>query len=167
MKLYSILAVLFITLILPIATLACSPQETNEESRFGVYLVDTGGLILSEHHIESYNSSSHEIELNAAGIEQWNSFVKSHDPGDWHASDIWCLHQKEFSVKMDGEEIYTGQFWSPLSSLMYEGVVIMYFPKLYDEFNTLWINSFQPDDNDPINDPRVIDFFAGEGLLEN
>lgn len=127
---------------------------TTTPSTFGIYLVDTGALMISQEDVKSYNISTHEIELNAEGIKRWNSFFP----------DIWSLDGKLFAVNVDGEEIYRGRFQSPFSSFAYIGeVTISSFPELSDEFNTISIgyNCFDPRDN-----PYINDFFESAGLLK-
>lgn len=140
-------------------------ETGSAQSSFGIYLVETGKLIISDEHIASYNISSHEIELNEDGIEQWNSFAAAHGCAETTGPSIWCLQDKHFTVKIDGEEIYNGSFWSMASSFIPFGEsTITYYPWLLDdEFNTIGIsyNCF-----DPRDDPSIVDFFDKAGLLK-
>jgi hypothetical protein len=134
-------------------------------SIFGLYLVETGELIISDEHIASYNISSHEITLNDEGIEQWNSFAAAHGCNETSGMSVWCLNSKQFAVKIDGEEIYRGSFVSPVSSTIPMGeATITYYPwPLDDEFNTIGISYYC---FDPRDDPSITDFFDKAGLLK-
>lgn len=43
--------------------LSCDDTEDN----FGIFLIETGELVLSDEHIEAYHVETHEIELNKQG----------------------------------------------------------------------------------------------------
>lgn len=118
MKLHFTLVGLLIAVMLPIAAVACSHNETTPSS-FGIYLADTGELVISDEHIESYNASTHEIALNEAGIEKWNSYITGTPP-----TLAQSLFSKEFSVKVNDLEMYRGKFWSIASSIVEDGVTI-------------------------------------------
>ena len=135
MKLHFTLAALLIAVMLPIAAVACSHNETTKEPGFGIYLVDTGELVLSDEYIESYNASTHEIALNEAGIEKWNSYITGTPP-----TLAQSLFSKEFSVKVNRLEMYRGKFWSIASSIIEDGVTIQEaLFKLDSENNTISI----------------------------
>ena len=100
--------------------LSLSCQVAQEES-FGIYLADTGELVLSEQHIKAFHSDDNKLELNEKGIEKWNSYhVYKSKPnlGD-------CLFSRDFVIKIEGEELCRGKFWSMASSMSYDGVVIL------------------------------------------
>ena len=40
-------------------------------STFGIYLAETGDLLLSDEDMAVYVRATHKIELNASGIEKW------------------------------------------------------------------------------------------------
>ena len=74
-----------LTFLLITSVLSCGIEEdiSVDEPGFGIYLADTGELVLSEQHIKAYHRNvhltvseeedTHAIELNQAGIEKWNS----------------------------------------------------------------------------------------------
>lgn len=126
-------------------TSSCFETQTPQQS-FGIYLVDTGELMISNQDIKSYNTSTHEIELNSEGMERWNSF--------------FSLDNKQFAVKINGEEIYLGRFLSFFSDFYYpDENTISYIPGT-DKVQ-ICFRCFDPRDN-----PYITDFFAAEGLLE-
>lgn len=138
------------------------------EPGFGIYLADTGELVLSEQDIRSYNASTHEIELVFMGARKWNSYINMTDDDTPTLADT--LFGKEFAVKVNGEEIYRGKFWSMVSSQSYDGIVILDALLTRDNENSkIWIESSYPasnSSNDRMNDQRIINFFEKEGLLK-
>jgi hypothetical protein len=87
---------------------------------FGIYLADSGELVLSLEHIEAYHSLDSSLELNAGGIKRWNSY-QTYTAGPKLAQS---LYRQEFILKTGEEEICRGIFDSMLSSYLYDGVVI-------------------------------------------
>ncbi|MGQ9551644.1 MAG: hypothetical protein ACUVUE_04365, partial [Candidatus Bathycorpusculaceae bacterium] len=77
---------------------------------FEIYLPEGNKLVISDEDIVSYNKTSHEIKLNEHGLRR----TKALD-----------LYQKPFIVKLNGEEVYKGAFWSHISSQSYSGIVIV------------------------------------------
>jgi hypothetical protein len=144
-------------------TLACSPARTTH-STFGIYLVDTGELVLSDQDMAAYVRATHEIKLNESGIAKWNSQIQcSRLPGG--------LYQKDFAVRIDGKEIYRGTFWSGYSSQSHAGVVLDIAFRLDSTHNTIQIRYGYPvplrgDKDDPRNNPEIFEFFAKKGLLK-
>lgn len=130
--------------------------EAGEES-FGIYLADSGELVLSEVHIKSYHSAENKFELNEQGIERWNSFINYQDVPKLEDS----LFSREFMIKIEGKEICRGKFWSNLSStLCPETVIADAFFKLDREHCTLTIHSGYPGAGQEAFDTAAIaDFF--------
>jgi hypothetical protein len=152
--------------------LACDSGEstvfTEEDAGFGIYLLDTGELVLSEDHVRAYYQDSHTIELNEEGIMKWNSYqTYTAEP---KLKDT--LFSRDFVLKIGEKEIYRGKFYSTVSSMSYDGVVIIdALFELDDEHNTIQIEFGYPwshsnTEGDPRNSPEVISFFEGRGLLE-
>ena len=138
-----------------------------EEVGFGIYLLDNDELVLSEHHIEVYYEDTHNIELNEEGIQKWNSYMT------WETipKQTESLHSRDFVLKIKGEEIYRGKFYSMVSSISYSGVVVMdALIELDSDHNTIRIEFGYPtpafaEGEDPRNAPEVIDFLDKHGLL--
>jgi hypothetical protein len=88
---------------------------------FGIYLADSGEMVLSLEQIKAYHSLDYSLELTPQGIEKWNSFQTSTTVPKLSQS----LYQRDFILKIDGKEVCRGQFYSLVSSASYNGVVIM------------------------------------------
>jgi hypothetical protein len=151
--------------------------DNSEEPCFAIYLVDSGELVLSDHHIETYrrgvhfyedDTDTHVIELNKEGIEKWNSYMTYELTPELNET----LYKKDFILKIEGEEIYRGKFYSMVSSMIYEGVVILdALFKLDDDHNCIRIDYGYPTSGfatgeDLRNSPEVIDCLERQGLLE-
>ena len=157
----------FLILVL-VFTCTCLPACNDDEPGFGIYLVDSGELVLSDQHIEAYYWDSHAIELNEEGIEKWNSYMTY--GGIPKLQDT--LYQQEFVLKVKGEEIYRGKFYSMVSSMSYEGVVILdTIIKLDENIKTIVIQHGYPSPNfgtgeDPRNSQKVFDYLESKDLLK-
>ncbi|UCH42460.1 MAG: hypothetical protein JSW16_06505 [Dehalococcoidales bacterium] len=147
------------------------------EPGFGIYLVDSGELVLSEQHIKAYyrnvhlteaEEDTHAIELNEAGIAKWNSYMDYE--GIPKLQDT--LYKRDFAVRIEGKEIYRGKFYSMVSSSTYDGVVILdALIKLAEDNNRIYISygypaSLYASSEDPRNSPEIIDFMDNKGLLK-
>ena len=160
------LPLIITALLLP---LICPPGcGGGEETGFGIFLVDDGELVLSEEHIKAYHKDTHTIELNEEGIQKWNSYMT------WEALPKLAdsLFSRDFALRIEGEEIYRGKFYSMVSSMSYPGVVILdALVELDGSNNTIRIDFGYPwppsePEDDPRNSPRVLDFLDRKGLLE-
>lgn len=120
-------------IILSLLLSGCSLEPGSE---FGIYLADTGELVISERDILSFDSEQMAFELNDSGIKRWNAFAPKGDAPKIADS----LHTREFVIKMKGEELVSGKFWSLASSKMYSELVIVdsLFQK-NQEFNKLFV----------------------------
>lgn len=112
-----ILFMLALVLICVFGVLAC---RLNRESVLGIYLADTGELVLSDQEISAYRDGA--FELTEQGVTKWNSF---HVTGADIPSLAASLYQRDFVMKIDEREICRGKFWSNLSSASYSGMVIL------------------------------------------
>ena len=151
--------------------------DNSEEPCFAIYLVDSGELVLSDHHIKAYrrgvrfyenDTDTHVIELNKEGIEKWNSYVTYGSTPELNET----LYKRDFVLKIMGEEIYRGKFYSMLSSIDYGGVVILdALVKLDNDHNYIRIDWGYPTPGfatgeDPRNSPEVIDCLEKRSLLK-
>jgi len=138
-----------------------------EKVGFGIYLVDNGELVLSEHQIEAYYGDTHTIELNEEGIQKWNSYLTSETIPKLNDS----LCGRDFMLEIEGKEIYRGRFYSMVLSASYTGVVIMdALIALDNDHNTITIEFGYPgrafgEGEDPRDSPEVFDFLEKQGLL--
>lgn len=123
-------AYLFFILVFALVTPGCQPRENGD---FAIYLlaqdvasvelakVDLDqlaleeGPIISAEDIVTYDQTTHEIELTQAAYAR--------------IQQIFPLPVKvdgiPFVVCVGEQPIYAGAFWTPLSSLSFDGVVIM------------------------------------------
>ena len=143
-------------------TLGFSATPTTS-STFGIYLVEAGDLVLSDQDIAAYVRATHEIKLNESGIAKWKSWTS-------HLGRPEGLYRKDFAIRIDNKEIYRGKFWSMISSLSYEGVVILdvAFPRAPDtiQIEYGYPGSWHGSKDDPRSSPEIFDFFAKKGMLK-
>jgi hypothetical protein len=150
-------------LLLGVAITGCQPGE---RTGFAIYLldqpvstsqlsqIDLGELslqnkpIVSGNDIVSYDPSNHTMELTRRAYDR--------------IQDIFPMPVKvdgiPFVVCAGEERIYAGAFWTPLSSLSYDGVIIM--QPLDPEGTTIRISLGYPapetfTGEDPRGDPRI------------
>ena len=138
---------------------------------FGIYLADTGELVLSDHDIKAYRQTSSTIDtigLTKRGIERWNTFQKYTGIPKLDKT----LFGRDYVVKLEGEEMYRGKFYSGVSSASYAGVTILdSLFKLDNTHDTINIQFgyaaiFDPTIQDPRDNPAIISFFEKRGLLK-
>ncbi|APV45343.1 hypothetical protein Dform_02030 [Dehalogenimonas formicexedens] len=111
---------------------------------------DTPVISLSD--IQAYDRNHHWLTLTSAAIER---LAQLEVP----------VGGREFAVCVDREVIYTGAFWSPVSSLSYNGPVIVQPAKGQDS-RVLTIELGYPSSayvtaSDPRSDPRILAGLAG------
>ena len=146
--------------------LACN---SGEKIGFGIYLIDSEELVLFEHHVKVYHKDTHTIELNEEGKEKWNSYMTEGTVPK--LADT--LFSRDFVLKIEGEEIYRGKFYSSVSSASYSGVVIMdTLVRLSRVNNAIRIEFGYPwspsgSEGDPRDSSEVFNFFERRGLLES
>ena len=118
-------------------------QEAEEKFKdgFGIYLADSGELLLSDAHIVAFNSVNNTFELNEIGIERWNSHLDFQTIPKLNDS----LFSQDFVIIIEGTEIAKGKFWSSVSSGIYSGIVILdALIKLDSNHNTIRLGSGYP-----------------------
>ena len=119
---------------------------------FSVYLLGSDELVISDLDIISYNKTSHEMKLTEAGVSRIEGLQVP-------------LNGAGFAIRVEGEEIYRGAFWSPVSSLPYHGVVI----ETVVNDNTVKIEAGYPSSHfqgeDPRNNPEIFDYLNRVGKL--
>ncbi len=171
---------LLLVLLLSSNILSCSltTDITDNEPGFGIYLLDTGELVLSDNHINAYyrdaylyeniEETTHAIELNEEGIERWNSYNYHEEIPKLKDS----LYGRNFVLKIEGEEIYRGEFYSMVSSASYDRIVILdAIVELNKEHNRIYINNGYPNSafasgEDPRNNQAVLEYLNKKGLLK-
>lgn len=153
MKIYAVLTVGFLIIVIGgWWILHSAPQVLTE--RFSIYILDTNEIIISDEDIVYYKKTSHDIKLTEEGaekIEQLSLKVP--------------LNGTKFMIKVNGEEIYGGWFWSPISSIPCSGVVIMTLVRN----ETIKIETGYPSSHFRGEDPRknltVLNHFQALGKL--
>ena len=121
--------------------------------KFGIYLSKTNELVISDEDIVWYDDKSYEIKLTDEGASKIQALIVS-------------VYGEPFSIKIGNEEIYNGSFWTPISSISYQGIVI---ETLVDGNNTIKLDMGYPPNSfqgiDPRADPRIDDYFQKIGKL--
>jgi len=158
-------SILLITALFLLTSLLLS-CDGGEDVGFGIFLVDSGELVLSEQHIKVYHKNTHEIELNEEGIEKWNSHITYETIPRLEEG----LFGEEFLIMVEGTEAYRGKFSSDAVSIITPGILIVdTLFKLDSEHNTIRIRieypRFPPGE-DPRNNPDIFSFLEEQGLLE-
>jgi len=156
--------ILLIINVLFLSVLILSSYNSGQEDNFIISLTDSGEIVLSEHEIQAYHSDDDAFILNENGIKKWNSFLTYQTIPKLADS----LFSREFVLKIEGQEICKGKFWSFASSTSYSGVVILdSLFKLDTEHNTLWIKSFSMSSNTSLDtaiSSELISFFEKRNL---
>ncbi len=115
--------------------------------------------ILSEEDIISYTWETHEIELTTDAYERIQELFTPPVP----------VTGVPFVVMVDGIKIYAGAFWTPLSSLSFDGVTIMH--PMDPEGQSIRVNLGYPGDDffagrDPRSDERIRRALESAGKLK-
>ena len=137
---------------------------------FGIFLKENNELILSDKHITWYHRETHEIELNANGQQQWASYIEYDTSVEPPIPKLRGLYTKDFVVKIRGNEIYQGKFWSLASSARYDGIVLVDVLGVLGE--RIRIQAGYPDSSanekpDPRERMEIISYFKEHGLLKD
>ena len=163
------------SLIILVLLSACHPIS---KTAFAIYLLDNEDLsgvdilgkdiagltpqddpLISEQDILSYDPTSHTIELTSAAYQR----VQAIFPLPVRVDGI------PFVVYAAGEPIYAGAFWTPLSSLSYNGIVIL--EPMDPQSNSIRIDLGYPGPDfylgdDPRDNPRVVSSLRAAGKLK-
>jgi hypothetical protein len=160
------LLTIVLLLLLVLFPSACAKSDGG----FGIYLADSGEQVISLEHIKAYHSLDCSLELTAQGIGRRNSFqTYTAEPKLTQG-----LYQRDFIIKINGEELCRGQFYSLVSSATYNGVVILdSIIKLDSEHNTIKLNfgypSGYPSSTSSSDEARITSelesFFSAKHLL--
>lgn len=115
--------------------------------------------VISTVDIISYDRSSHSIELEADAYQRIRNLFKL--PVD--------VDGMPFVVSVGGKPIYRGAFWTPASSLIFEGVTIM--EPFADDSTVIKLEIGYPTedfsmDEDLRSDPRILKVLERAGKLK-
>lgn len=163
-----------LTGILFLAVAGCQPEKSGD---FAIYLT-TGEIpsqqlaitglyalplqaqpLLTDQDILAYHQGFHQMDLTPAGYQK----VQNLFSGQVDVSGV------PFVVVVGSQRIYSGAFWSPLSSLSFDGVVIM--QPLERPDHTIGFSLGYPSRTaftgvDPRGDPRILDALRAAGKLK-
>jgi hypothetical protein len=112
--------------------------------------------VISINDIIAYNAQSHEIKLTASAFERILNL------------DV-PVSGKSFVVCVDRNPIYWGAFWTPISSISFDGITI-WQPLTSKEPYMITLNTGYPSssfygDEDPRNNPEIIASLEQAGKL--
>ena len=165
-NLYRNLRVFLLGAVLVFGTLTAGCARTSGEG-FAIYLTDQqsfstwpptptpeiiGTPVITANDIRSYDRNHHEITLIQSAFDRLASL-------DVPVSGLG------FAVCVNKEVIYSGAFWTPISSMSYSGPVII-IPLGNQSADTVKIELGYPtgtlfQGQDPRSDPRIFDALAG------
>ncbi len=138
---------------------ACS---ANQKDKFAVYLLDTNQEIFSEDDLFSFDATTNTFTFTPEGAEKMKSYQTSPklDAG---------LYQKVFTIRLGEEEIYRGKFWSNLSSMSENDIVITDVVMVGPDYNTLIIQGAYPGglSEEKFNNDRLVEHFTEINKLVN
>lgn len=138
----------------------------DSEEKFGIFLTETGELVLSDEHIEAYYWDTHEIELNKKGIKKWNTYMTYESIPKLAET----LYNKDFVIMIGNEEMYRGKFWSMVSSAIPDCITIteslMKFDDIHNIIKIRLDFGLQDDiEKDPRDNPIILKYFKEKELL--
>jgi hypothetical protein len=128
----------------------------------GVIDLDTIPLetepILTQDDIVRYDAETHTFDLTLEAAERLEALQ-------------WPLRGPAFVVTVGTDRIYAGAFWTPLSSLSFDGIVILWLPHASSEGYTYRVDLGYPGPDfftgpDPRSDSRILQALERGGLLE-
>lgn len=114
--------------------------------------------ILSAADVVAYTRESHQVELTPAAYERLVAFF-----------DTLPVIGRPFVVCVGAQRIYAGAFWTPLSSLSFDGIVIEFLP---NNTHTIRIQLGYPESPDLFrgfdlrSDPRILRSLEEAGKLK-
>jgi hypothetical protein len=131
---------------------------------FCIFLKGTNELVISgegikEYRISKKNFEQAEIVLNDEGIKLINNFAVYDSPVYPERPNYRKIYMKEFVVKLKGREVYSGIFYSAISSAIPPGIVIE------DVMLSEGIRNLGIHKSDLCNTP-VTDLINGKEILE-
>jgi hypothetical protein len=147
------------------------PQNIPSGS-FQIILKNTGEVLLDDTNLELYEviSNTHIMHLNASGLEKIRSYIKWDTRWTPPTPNPEALYKKDFLIKFDGKELYSGQFFSLLSETIYNGYTIMDVFTITSQ-NYLTINTGYPatsyfSGDDARNNPDLFKYLTALGKFK-
>jgi hypothetical protein len=152
-SIFALLAVCLLLTGIAAAVLFFSSQTPQE--RFGIYLSQSNQLVISDKDIVCYNQSSHEMTLTEEGIGKLDALTVP-------------VRGTPFVVRLNGKEVYNGSFWTPISSISCDGIVV----EVFRDHNAIVkiqrgypSSDFASPGADPRNSPEIMGYFQKIGKL--
>jgi len=163
-----------LTFILVCAVLILNGCKTSEGEGFAIYLTRddvppaqmeamshvelANQPIFSIKDIVTYNAQTHEIKLSTDAFERISGLEVP-------------VQGKSFMVCVDRQPIYWGAFWTPISSISFDGVTI-WKPLGAQEIKIVTLELGYPSESfyggeDPRNDPQILESLEQAGKLVN
>lgn len=160
--------------ILFLAAAGCQPEKSGD---FAIYLttgeissqqLEITGLyalplqpqpLLTDQDILAYHPDSHHMDLTPDGYQKVQNLF----------SGLVDVSGVPFVVLVGSQRIYSGAFWSPLSSLSFDGVVVM--QPLERPSHTIGFSLGYPSRTaftgvDPRADPRILEALKASGKMK-
>ena len=143
-----------VAVIIIVSLVGLWPHLNYQRGKYSIYLAETGQLIISDEDIKYYSQQFHEIKLTPDGVSKIKA-LKVPTSG------------LPFKVKIGDEVVYTGAFWTALSSQSYSGIVINVLD-IRDDI--IKLEKGYPSDSffhgeDPRGDPQIMSYLGKIGKL--
>ncbi len=132
----------------------------NKPEKFAVYLLDTNREVFSEDDLISYDLLSGIFTFTEEGAQKMKSYQTSREMNAG-------LYQKSFVARLGEEELYSGKFWTGVSSMSEPGMVMTDVVMISPDYNTLTVQSSYPSGkiSEEINNSKIIEHFKKIGKL--
>ncbi len=137
---------ILLTLVSLLIITGCSPaaSESAQPAKFAVYFTDTNEIVFSEDDLLAYDDTTDTFSFTDDAVKRLKPQTTPPTLDD-------SLYQKPFTVKIGNEEIYTGKFWSGVSSMSENGIIMLDTLMLSPKNNTLTVYRNYPDSS-PLTD---------------
>jgi len=139
-------------------------EPVSKNADFGIYLVKDKQLLVSQDGIVSFNPKTSTFKLTDEAVKRLDSYSAY---GADHTPKINNrLFQQEFSISLRGATLFSGVFWSSLSSASYEGLVLLDSMMFTTTKELTIANGYQTvSDSKPIEQSDLIKYFKSIGKL--
>jgi hypothetical protein len=129
-------------------------SSQKSQGKFGIYLLQNDQLVITDEDMVWYNKTSYQMRLTEDGLSKLEALTVP-------------VHGVPFVAKLSGEEVYNGSFWTPISSVPYNGLVIEI---LRDNNTIVEIQRGYPSSEffagtDPRNNSELLEYFQEIGKL--
>jgi len=131
------------------------------EAGFKIYFLQNNALLISDADILSYNWTSQEMAITPEASDRLTEM-----------EDLYSF--TGFVIKIDGEEIYRGIFRqvtmsalpaSPRISILYPSAFPPFESTNYEAIRMFW-PFFQPPNDQPVNNAKILNYFEKINKLE-